>query len=97
MPKGARFTEMEDAPTETHIPAGFKQTEVGVIPSEWAVRRVGDVCTLTNGRGFKPFEWRRNGLPIIRIQNLNGSDEFNYFEGSYNRKLEIYPGQLLFA
>jgi len=95
--KAAHVTEKEYATVELHIPSGYKQTEVGVIPADWVVRRVGDVCRLTNGRGFKPFEWRKRGLPIIRIQNLNGSDEFNYFEGLYDRKLEIYPGQLLFA
>jgi hypothetical protein len=46
---------------------------------------------------IKPHEWRSQGLPIIRIQNLNGSDDFNYFDGSYNRKIEVHAGQLLFA
>jgi type I restriction enzyme S subunit len=76
---------------------GYKQTEVGVIPADWEVRKIKSVCTLINGRGFKPFEWQKSGLPIIRIQNLNGSDEFNFYEGSYDKKLEIEPGQLLFA
>lgn len=76
---------------------GFRHTDVGLIPADWMVRKVGDVCRLINGRGFKPHEWRTAGLPIIRIQNLNGSDEFNHFDGSYNRKIEVHPGQLLFA
>lgn len=79
------------------LKAGYKQTEVGVIPSEWTVRPVRDVCKLINGRGFKPYEWKTTGLPIIRIQNLNGSDDFNYFSGTYDKKLEVDSGQLLFA
>lgn len=79
------------------VPPGYKQTEVGVIPEEWEVKEIRDVCKLINGRGFKPHEWQTNGLPIIRIQNLNGSEEFNCFQGSYDKKLEIEPGQLLFA
>jgi type I restriction enzyme S subunit len=75
----------------------YKQTAVGVIPEDWVVRPIGAVCKLINGRGFKPFEWQKTGLPIIRIQNLNGSDDFNYFTGSYDQKLEVKPGQLLFA
>jgi type I restriction enzyme, S subunit len=87
-----------DVVTPTHgISKGYKQTEIGAIPDDWGVRRVGDVCRLINGRGFKPHEWRTRGLPIIRIQNLNGSDEFNYYDGYYDRKLEVRPGQLLFA
>jgi type I restriction enzyme, S subunit len=93
----ARVTNRESDTAEPYILNGYKKTEVGMIPSDWIVRRVSDVCRLTNGRGFKPFEWRKRGLPIIRIQNLNGSDDFNYFQGSYDRKLEIHPDQLLFA
>lgn len=77
--------------------ASYSQSEVGLVPSNWEVRRIGAVCKLINGRGFKPFEWQTTGLPIIRIQNLNGSDEFNYYTGTYDKKLEVEPGQLLFA
>ncbi|WP_217412429.1 restriction endonuclease subunit S [Marinobacterium ramblicola] len=78
-------------------PEGYKQTEVGVIPEDWEALAIRSVCRLINGRGFKPHEWKSTGLPIIRIQNLNGSDEFNYFQGTYDRKLEVPNGQLLFA
>ena len=81
----------------TAIPPGYKQTEVGVIPQDWESRRIDTVCRLINGRGFKPFEWQNMGLPIIRIQNLNGSDDFNFYTGAYDTKLEVEPGQLLFA
>ncbi|TDG15636.1 restriction endonuclease subunit S [Seongchinamella unica] len=77
--------------------SGYKQTEVGVTPEDWEVKSVGDVCKLINGRGFKPYEWKSTGLPIIRIQNLNGSKDFNYFDGLYAKKLEVESGQLLFA
>jgi type I restriction enzyme S subunit len=79
------------------VALGYQQTELGVIPKDWDLRQIGSVCKLINGRGFKPFEWKTSGLPIIRIQNLNGSDEFNFYNGPYNKKLEIKPGQLLFA
>lgn len=79
------------------VAEGYKQTEVGVIPDDWETPRIDAVCKLINGRGFKPHEWSSNGLPIIRIQNLNGSDEFNYFQGSYAKKIEVERGQLLFA
>jgi len=76
---------------------GYKQTEVGVIPEDWDVKPIKAVCKLINGRGFKPFEWYESGLPIIRIQNLNGSDDFNFYQGAYDKKLEVEAGQLLFA
>ena len=68
-----------------------------MIPEDWEVKTIDAVCKLINGRGFKPFEWKDSGLPIIRIQNLNGSDEFNFYQGTYDKKLEVEPKQLLFA
>ena len=79
------------------VPVGYKQTEVGVIPESWNTPKFGEICTLINGRGFKPYEWSSEGLPIIRIQNLNGSEEFNHYQGYYDPKLFVQNGQLLFA
>ncbi len=75
----------------------FKQTEIGEIPEGWETRALGELAEFVNGRGFKPHEWGEVGLPIIRIQNLNGSTEFNYFDGAYHPKLLVEPGDLLFA
>lgn len=82
---------------EITIPPGYKRTEAGILPIDWHDLTIRDVCSLVNGRGFKPYEWRVSGLPIIRIQNLNGSEEFNYFDGSFNPKILVDEGQLLFA
>jgi type I restriction enzyme, S subunit len=38
---------------------------------------------LVNGRAFKPTDWHREGVPIVRIQNLNNADApFNYCDPS---------------
>lgn len=74
-----------------------KQTEIGEIPEGWETRALGDLAEFVNGRGFKPDEWGEAGLPIIRIQNLNGGTEFNYFDGTYHPKLLVERGDLLFA
>ncbi|MEM9823004.1 MAG: restriction endonuclease subunit S, partial [Bacteroidota bacterium] len=86
-----------DLVMDSKIKAGYRQTEVGVIPEDWEVKTISEVCRLVNGRGFKPNEWKKTGLPIIRIQNLNGSEKFNYYQGSYDKKIEVEKGQLLFA
>jgi type I restriction enzyme S subunit len=67
------------------------------MSENWQQKRLAEICELVNGRGFKPHEWKKAGLPIIRIQNLNGSTEFNYYSGEFNPKILVEPGQLLFA
>lgn len=76
---------------------GYKQTELGEVPEDWDISTLGNFCDLVNGRGFKPYEWSEHGLPIIRIQNLNGSDNFNFYDGHYDPKIFVQSGQLLFA
>jgi type I restriction enzyme, S subunit len=77
---------------------GYKQTEVGVIPVEWEVRSIGQMFRLINGCAFKPEDWKQNGTPIIRIQNLNDpSASFNYSQSPVPEKNLIEPGDLLFA
>ncbi|HET6225102.1 MAG TPA: restriction endonuclease subunit S [Bacteroidia bacterium] len=60
--------------------------------------KLGDLFHFVNGRGFKKSEWENVGLPIIRIQNLNNLNAgFNYFKGSFDKKIEIKKGDLLFS
>lgn len=75
----------------------FKGTEIGTIPLVWSIESLGDIAEFVNGRGFKPHEWGMKGLPIIRIQNLNGVETFNYYQGTFAPKLVVSPGDLLFA
>lgn len=58
---------------------------------------IGDVCDFESGNGFRPQDWKTKGLPIIRIQNLNGSDSFNYFDGEPDPAWIVEPHDLLFA
>lgn len=58
---------------------------------------IGDVCEFESGNGFRPQDWKTKGLPIIRIQNLNGSDSFNYFDGEPDPAWIVEPSDLLFA
>ena len=68
-----------------------------MVPEGWKKTPIGDLCEFMNGNGFKASEWSDKGLPIIRIQNLNGSKEFNYFAGKPKDSWIVLPGQLLFA
>lgn len=58
---------------------------------------IGEVCDFESGNGFRPQDWKTKGLPIIRIQNLNGSDSFNYFDGEPDPAWIVEPDDLLFA
>ncbi|WP_109122723.1 restriction endonuclease subunit S [Azospirillum sp. TSO22-1] len=68
------------------------------LPEHWVKAPIGDICDLINGRAFKPSEWSENGLPIIRIQNLNNQKaKYNYFAGAIDDRHHVESGDLLFA
>lgn len=35
--------------TTTHIPQGYQQTPVGIIPEDWDVKRIGEVGQIITG------------------------------------------------
>ncbi|MDP1930502.1 MAG: restriction endonuclease subunit S [Gammaproteobacteria bacterium] len=68
------------------------------LPSGWEKVRIGELCDLKNGYAFKPADWSRSGLPIIRIQNLNNPDaHFNCYAGELRERFLVENGELLFA
>lgn len=66
-------------------------------PESWQASTVADLCKMQNGYGFGPDDWDSKGLPIIRIQNLNGGKVFDYFSGIPDPRWIVEPGQLLFS
>lgn len=68
------------------------------IPDTWCWCRIGDILNLVNGKAFKPSDWTADGVPIVRIQNLNDtSAPFNYCAGEIEEKYILYGGELLFS
>jgi type I restriction enzyme S subunit len=78
-------------------PEQFQGSLLGQSPREWDVVRVGALADFINGNAFDISEWAQQGLPIIRIQNLNGEQIFNYYDGPLDPRWHIVPGELLFA
>lgn len=64
----------------------------------WSTKALGELCTLVNGRPFKPSDWSQSGIPIIRIQNLNDrSKPFNHYAGSFDPKHHVQSGDILLS
>lgn len=66
------------------------------MSQSWKPSTLGQLGRYLNGRGFKKQEWSATGRPIIRIQNLTGSNkEFHYFNGEADPRHVAQPGDLL--
>lgn len=71
---------------------------LGDVPEHWSIIKLKYLTQFNNGFAFKPGDWRDVGVPIIRIQNLNGSESFNYTtRNDVPERLRVQSGDLLFA
>ena len=71
---------------------------IGKIPHCWNTSKLKYLGQYINGYAFKPEEWGSKGVPIIRIQDLTGSnDNPNYFEGQIDKKYWVENGDILIS
>ena len=67
--------------TKNNIPAGYKDSAVGIIPQEWEVKYLGDLLSrLANGLTYDVSI--TSGYPISRIETIS-SGEINYLKVGY--------------
>ena len=52
------------------IPNGFKMTELGLLPDEWEVARMGDYRNVHSGYAFKSQDFCEGGILVVKIGNL---------------------------
>lgn len=68
------------------------------LPPGWRWVRLGEVVHLINGRSYRKTDWATEGVPIIRIQNLNNPGKpFNYWNGSLDGHVLVPPGTVLIS
>ena len=68
------------------------------MPEGWAWIRQKNLGIALNGKAFKPSDWTKKGLPIVRIQNLNDKNApYNYYDKDVDETFLLHGGELLFA
>ena len=54
----------------SELKEGYKKTEVGVIPEDWEVKRIGDVVSLLKSGLSRRLSDENIGIPCIRSNNI---------------------------
>lgn len=49
---------------------GYKKTSLGILPSEWEVVKLGDICKFYKGKGISKNDISKNGINCIRYGEL---------------------------
>jgi type I restriction enzyme, S subunit len=66
---------------------GYKQTDVGVIPEDWSVKRLGDIGDALIGLTYSPANVHSDGLLVLRSSNI--ADGRLSFEDNVFVKMEV--------
>ena len=74
------------------IPKGYKHTELGVLPEDWEVVRLGDVCEIQMCKRIFSHQTRQDfEIPFFKIGTLGGTpdafisrDLFELYRNKYN-------------
>ena len=81
-----------------NIPAGYKDSAVGIIPQEWEVKFFNDVCTFINGRAYKQEELLLQGkYPVLRVGNFFTNTNWYYSDIELDENKYANRGDLLYA
>jgi len=70
-----------------------------VAPPEWAEHTLWDLATYINGRAFRPTDFSKVGLPVVKITELKYgfSENTACFESAYDQRHLLRKGDVLFA
>lgn len=68
-----------------HIPQGYKDSSLGIIPKEWEVKRLGEICThFKSGFTITAKEISETGLyPVYGGNGLRGYSQKYTHDGNY--------------
>ena len=71
------------------------------IPRGWSWCKLYDVCIFESGFAFKSASYRKSGVPLVRISNIQDNaialDECVYIQESVDSRYHIQKGDLLIA
>lgn len=64
------------------VPVGYKQTDVGVIPDDWELKKLGDFIHLRRGHDLTAYNRRQGEVPVMGSAGQNGFHDIALVKGS---------------
>ncbi len=77
-----------ELPGNDACPPGYKQTEVGVIPEDWEVKKLGEVAVIKDGTHQTP-KYVESGIPFYSVEHVTSGnfDETKFISEEEHRFL----------
>ena len=81
------------------VSQGYKQTEVGVIPEDWDVVKLGNIGECLIGLTYKPSNIKADGTLVLRSSNVQDSllsfDDNVYVDADIPQQIRVIDGDIL--
>jgi type I restriction enzyme S subunit len=81
------------------VKPGYKQTELGVIPSDWSITPLGELGEALIGLTYKPSDVREHGTLVLRSSNIQGDalafDDNVFVDAEIPERIRVRPGDVL--
>ncbi|WP_341857984.1 restriction endonuclease subunit S [Sinorhizobium medicae] len=90
MALSARMAASGHAVAAPGAPNGYKQTEVGIIPEDWEVYRLGDLFEITSSKRVFKSEWKSDGVPFYRAREIALLSERGFVDNELFISREMY-------
>ncbi len=82
----------------------YKETSIGLIPTDWEVKKLGEIGFFSKGKGIMKDDVIENGFPCIRYGEIYTTHNYiiKNFKSFINENIadesqEIFSGDILFA
>lgn len=85
--------------TKNNIPAGYKDSAVGIIPQEWEIATLGKLVSITSGESPSLFNLREIGkYPYIKVEDMNNCEKYQLISREYtdDERCAIQKGSIIF-
>lgn len=66
---------------------GYKQTEIGLIPEDWEVKKLGEICEIIMGQSPLSENYNQNGLGLPLIQGNADIDNRRTIKRNYTSQI----------
>ena len=85
--------------TKNNIPAGYKDSVVGVIPQDWEAATLGKLVSITSGESPSLFNLQDIGkYPYIKVEDMNNCEKYQINSREYtdDERVVISKGSIIF-
>lgn len=84
------------------FPSEMENSELGLIPKGWMLKKVSAFAKVIKGKSYKSSELKESKTALVTLKSFNRGggyrlDGLKEYDGKYKREQEVFAGELIIA